>query len=207
METARPAGTTKKPWYKSGKNWAIIGGVIVVLGIIGSLMPKDDTAPTGTPGATTQAPTSAAPKAAEKSTPAPKPTKTVSKAEQVETWWMQGRGILTAQYIKSLKSLKDAAGSNDTSTMLAECSQIIEWTKITGQNSFYNVDSLSDIDEDLDSTLGEARAAMKSLGKNCKAVFDDGKLTKATELGQDLGTALNALEIVKAGTYDKYMAG
>lgn len=207
METARTAGTTKKPWYKSGKNWAIIGGVIVVLGIIGSLMPKDDAAPTGAPATTTQAPTSSAAKAAEKSAPAPTPTKTVSKADQVETWWMQGRGILTAQYIKSLKALKEAAETSDGGGMLAQCGQIIEWTKITGQNSFYNVDSLSDIDEDLDSTLGEARAAMKSLGKNCKAVFDDGKLTKAAELGQDLGTALNALEIVKAGTYDKYMAG
>lgn len=128
METARPAGTTKKPWFKSGKNWAIIGGVIVVLGIIGSLMPKDETAPTGAPAATTQAPTSSAAKAAEKSTPAPTPTQDTAKKNQewadamekrlLDSFGVKSRGEFAAKHPQNLAALANSYESPVKGTLV-----------------------------------------------------------------------------------------
>mgnify|MGYP003591911313 CR=1 FL=1 len=176
-----------------------------MLGIIGSCMPKTETptppaaAVVSTPPATTKA---AAPKT---STEAPKPTKSESKADLVASWWMEDSGIFIARYLKSLDALELAASKGDGPGMISECGKIVDWNTISSSASVYQIGSLSDIDPDLDDTLGNARASFKSLAKNCKAVFDKGELTKTEDLGYDLGMSSEAFKQVKEGTYDKYL--
>lgn len=191
METARPAGTTKKPWFKSGKNWAIIGGVIVVLGIIGSLMPKDDTAPTGAPASTTQAPTSAAAKPAEKSAPAPTPT--VDKAAYKKEW-LGANGRTISKFKTSLESLDGTSvGDFDFQN---QCSNAIEWAAFGGELSALTAPDSKIVGDDVYEAFVNATGAYSGVKGDCKDILDKQKLSKVRSLEQNIAIAHDGFEKV-----------
>lgn len=191
METSRPAGTTKKPWYKSGKNWVIIGGVIVVLGIIGSLMPKDDTAPAGAPASTTQAPTSAAPKPVEKSTPAPTPT--VDKAAYKKDWWA-ANGAHIAKFKTSLESLDGSSvGDFDFQN---QCTNAIEWGGFGGELDTLTAPDAEIVGDDVYDAFLDATGGYKLVKDDCKDILDKQKLSKVADLERDMATAHAGFEKV-----------
>lgn len=130
-------------------------------------------------------------------------TKAESKEDLVLTWWGEGHGSAVQKYAKTLKSMESAINNGDAATLVGQCSQVIEWNSFGGDASM--IESIQDIDADLDETLDGAKLYFSDVADGCEDVFDKGEATKAQKLGQDIMLAEQAFTQVKTGTYDKYL--
>lgn len=202
MSTTPTQPRPKKAWYLRPWVW-VIAAVVVISAIVGPFLDAGSDKPEA--AATASAP--AKTKKAETKKAAPSTTdpasKTESKEDLVLAWWGEGHGSAVQKYAKTLKSMETAFNNGDSATLAGQCGQVIEWTSFGGDAD--SIESISDIDADLDNTLGEARAHFSDVAKDCKDVFDKGESTKLQQLGNDIVAADYAFSEVKTGTYDKYL--
>lgn len=128
-----------------------------------------------------------------------------AKRAEANQWWFDDKGSLLTGHIRTLKEFTDAAVSEDYVGMLTACADMQEQTKFMGQRSIDRVSYPSGFGKDVESSFDRGSASFRSAAKGCKAVFDDGELTRADQTGVDVATAQYSLQAVKDAIYGKYV--
>jgi len=199
---------------KGGKKiWLIVIAVVVVIWAFASCGggdKQDDAAPAENTETTTpaeqaaeesQAPAETAPEPAAE--PAPD-LKALTNA-----WWFDDNGAFVSRYLDGLTAYAAAIEDDDAMTALGACADLQPYVA-SAWSSNQGISSVGLPPEDLGADVRDffktGELALRDTAKQCKKVFDDGKMTELQSSYENAMSGVVAFGAVKSATFDTYIA-